>query len=161
MKERLHTDKKILFIGLAVIFICVVALLGIFAHSLGGRGEPANLKTASRVTQNFLETIHTGDVELAHSMLSEKFRPPVSVQQFAVLLHQDENIFSTYNRWEICDWGLFINDGYVIDTSGLLYYDSKKIVVQISLHKDSDSVWRIQGFRFRPNITPTPFGLCN
>ena len=93
-------------------------------------------------------------------MLSEKFSPSVTVEQFAILIDQDENIFSTYRNWEICEWGLFISDGYVIDTSGLLYYSSGEIVVQISLHQDSDSVWRIQGFNFRTDIAPTPFGLC-
>lgn len=150
-----------LFIGLIVTFLCVIPLLSIFAVLLlGGKGEPANINTATRVTQEFLERIHDGDIESAHSMLSEKFNPAVTVEQFAILLHQDENIFRAYNNWEICDWGFFISNGYVIDTSGLLYYDNRKIVVQISLHKDSDSVWRIQGFKFRSDINPVPFGLC-
>ncbi len=121
MTERANTFKKILFTGCIVISLCAVALLGSFAFMLlSGKGEPANLNTATRVTQKFLESIHAGDIESAHSMLSEKFSPSVTVEQFAILLHQDENIFHAYNNWKICDWGLFISDGYVIDTSGLL-----------------------------------------
>jgi hypothetical protein len=93
-------------------------------------------------------------------MLSEKFIPPVTKDQFMALIQQDEKKFRTYQKLEICDWGFFVSDGQVIDTQGLFYYDNKAIVVQISLHKDSDSIWRIQGFNFRTDINPTPFGLC-
>jgi hypothetical protein len=161
MKESSQIFRKASFIGFITIFLSVVALLVVFAFLLLGRkGEPANLNTATGVTQKFLESIHAGNIKAAHSMLSEKFNPSVTVEQFATLIHQDDNIFQAYDNWKICDWGLFISDGYVIDTSGLLYYDNEKIVVQISLHKDSDSVWRIQGFRFRSDIDPMPFGLC-
>jgi hypothetical protein len=160
MKKRHPMLNKLLLAGCSIIFLFIV-VLGIFAFlSFNGKGEPPNLITAMHVTQEFLESIHIGDIELAHSMLSEKFSPPVSVEQFAMLIRQDENIFHTYLNWKICDWDLFISDGYVIDTTGLLYYDSSKIIVQISLHKDSDSAWRIQGFKFRADVTPTPFGLC-
>jgi len=47
-----------------------------------------------------------------------------------------------------------------MDVNGLLYYEDGVIVTQISLHKDSDTVWRIQGFRFMPDLEPEPFGLC-
>ncbi len=160
MKEKPHIHKRALFVGCFVFFLCA-AILSIFIFLLlKGKGEPANLITATRVTQEFLESIHVGDMQSAHSMLSEKFRPPVTVEQFAAFIQQDQNIFNTYRDWQICDWGVFIGDGYVIDTSGLLYYESKSIVVQISLHKDSDSIWRIQGFKFRTDISPTPYGLC-
>jgi hypothetical protein len=135
--------------------------LGIVAFLLlGGKGEPANLSTATRVTQEFLENIHAEDIELAYSMLSEKFNPPITKDQFMALIQQDEKFFKTYQKLEICDWGFFISDGQVIDTQGILYYDNKAIVVQISLHKDSDAVWRVQGFGFKPEVNPKPFGLC-
>lgn len=161
MTESNNNIKRLTFAGLTLILLCAIALVGIFAFSILTRsGEPANLITAKQVTQKFLESIHGGDIGLAHLMLSENFSPSISVEQFAELVHQDEEIFSAYESWEICDWGLFVGDGYVIDTSGLLYYGNRKIVTQISLHKDSDSVWRIQGFRFRSDVEPVEFGLC-
>jgi hypothetical protein len=93
-------------------------------------------------------------------MLSEKFFPPISPEQFAALIEQDEDIFNTYQKLEICEWGIYMNNGYIIDTSGLLFYGDGVVVVQISLHKDSDSIWRIQGFYFRLDVTPTAYGLC-
>ena len=159
MKETPRIFKKSLLVGFIVVFLCIAS--GIFSFLLlNGKGEPANLITATNVTQRFLKAIHSGDMELAHSMLSERFNPPVTVGQFTELIQRDQDIFSTYHNLEICNWGLFVSNGYIIDTSGLLYYGSGIIVVQISLHKDSDLIWRIQGFNFRSDINPTPFGLC-
>jgi hypothetical protein len=161
MREKRYAFRKTLIVGFLVICLCVLTLYGVSTFLIRDRnGDPANLNTAARITQEFLASIHDRDIKSAHSMLSEKFYPPVTEGQFAELLHKDENIFHAYTNWEICDWGIFISDGPVIDTEGLLYYDGRKIVVQISLHKDSDSIWRIQGFRFRPDIEPVPFGLC-
>jgi hypothetical protein len=112
------------------------------------------------VSQEFIEHIHNGEIALAHSMISEKFEPPITEDQLVALIRQDERIFTTYQRYDVCDWGFFISDGRVIDVSGLLYYEDGVILTQISLHKDSDAIWRIQGFRFRPDINPEPFGLC-
>jgi hypothetical protein len=161
MQERSRAFIRVFLKGFIAIILCVVAILASFAFLImNGKGEPANLKTAQRVTREFLESIHTGDIELAHSMLSEKFSPSITVDQFGILIHRDNNVFGTYRKWEICDWGFFMSDGYVIDTSGFLYYEGARIVTKISLHKDSDSIWRIQGLNLRPDITPTPFGMC-
>ncbi len=160
MRLKLSSKKIIIIFGGVFLLSCFVCA-GIFAFALwGGGGEPATLDVATRVSREFIGHIHNEQIELAYSMISEKFSPPVSKDQFAVLVHQDQRIFETYQKLEICDWGFFISDGRVIDTSGLLYYEDGVIVFQMSLHKDSDTVWRIQGFRFRPNIEPKPFGLC-
>lgn len=130
MKEKRATFRKTGFAGFFVICLCVITLNGVSAFLAQDRnGDPANLNTAARVTQEFLESIHERDIKSAHSMLSEKFYPPVTEDQFAELLYKDENIFHAYTNWEICDWGIFISDGPVIDTEGLLYYDGRKIVV--------------------------------
>ena len=68
---------------------------------------------------------------------SQKFVPQISQEQFSELIQQDEKIFSTYKKFDVCDWGFFISDGRVITSSGLLYYEGGVIVVEISLHKDS------------------------
>jgi hypothetical protein len=160
MRLKPSTTKVVIILSGTLFSLCFLCV-GIFAFVLwGGGGEPANLGVATRVSQKFVGYIHNGQIELAHSMLSEKFSPPVSKDQFAALIQQDERIFRTYQRLEICDWVFFISAGRVIDTSGLLYYEDGVIVIQISLHKDSDAVWRVQGFRFRSDIDPKPFGLC-
>ena len=160
MKLKPSTVKIVLVIS-ATVFLLLCVGTGIFTFALwGGGGEPANLDVATHVSQEFVEYIHNGQIEVAHSMLSEKFSPPVTKEQFAALIQQDEEIFNTYQKLKICDWGFFISDGRVIDASGLLYYEDGVIMFQISLHKDSDTVWRVQGFRFRPDVEPKPFGLC-
>lgn len=152
---------KIACIAISAFVLCISLGVGVFAYALlGGGGEPANLSVATRVSQEFVRLIHNGQIETAHSMLSEKFSPPVTKEQFVELIRWDEKIFTTYQRLEICDWGFFISDGRVIDAGGLLYYEDGVIVFQISLHKDSDTVWRVQGFRFRSDVEPKPFGLC-
>lgn len=154
-------SKKVIVIFSSLILLVCFICTGMFIYALwGGGGEPATLNVATRVSQEFIEYIHNGQIELAHSMISEKFDPPVTEDEFAALVRQDERIFKTYQKFEVCDWGFFISDGRVIDVSGLLYYEDGVVAVQISLHKDSDAVWRIQGFRFRPDIDPKPFGLC-
>jgi hypothetical protein len=159
MKTKPFKSKRILFAGCLTIILCG-SLVSIFASIWWRAMRDVNLNTATQVTQEFVENIYHGNIELAYSMLSERFSPPISQDQFSELLQEDHTIFSTYEKLEICDWGVFIDDGYVIDTSGLLYFQGRPIVVLISLHKDSDAVWRIQGFRFRPDIDPVPFGLC-
>ncbi|WKZ50321.1 MAG: hypothetical protein QY329_12745 [Anaerolineales bacterium] len=152
---------KIIYIVISVIVLCFSLGAGVFAFALfGGGGESANLGVTTRVSQEFVGHVHNGQIELAHSMLSEKFSPPITKEQFEELIRQDERIFKTYQNLEICDWGFFISDGRVIDASGLLYYEDGVIAFQISLHKDSDTVWRVQGFRFRSDVEPKPFGLC-
>jgi len=153
--------KKVALGGCSLIVLCVLCGFGIVAFALwGGGGEPATLAVAERVDPAFLQAIHDGQIEKAHAMLSEKFVPQISPEQFAELIRKDEKIFSTYKRFDVCDWGFFISDGLVITSSGLLYYEGGMIVVEMSLHKDSDTVWRIQGFRFRSDVQPEPFGLC-
>jgi len=160
MRLKPLSKKVVIISGSLLILLCFVCA-GIFVFALwGGGGEPATLNVATRVSQEFIENIHRGEIELAHSMISEEFTPPITKDQLAELVHQDERIFKTYQKFEICDWGFYISDGRVLDTSGLLYYEDGAIIVQISMHKDEDAVWRIQGFRFRPDIEPKPFGLC-
>lgn len=152
---------KVVLVLSGIIFSLCFLCAGICMFALwGGGGEPATLDVATRVSQEFVEYIHDGQIELAYSMLSEKFAPHVSIDQFAALIQQDEKIFKTYQKLEICEWGFFISDGRVIDTRGLLHYNDGIIVVQISLHKDSDVIWRVQGFGFQSEIEPKPFGLC-
>lgn len=160
MKFKPLSKKAVITFGSLLLLLCFVCV-GIVLFALwGGGGEPATLNIVTQISQEFIEYIHNGQIESAHSMISEHFNPPVTKDQFAVLVQQDERIFKTYQKFEICDWGFFISNGRVIDATGLLYYEDGVMVVQISLHKDSDAVWRIQGFRFRPDIDPKPFGLC-
>lgn len=160
MRLKPLSKRVVITFSSMLILLCFVCG-GIFVFALwGGGGEPATLNTATRVSQEFIKYIHNGEIELAHSMISEQFRPPITKDQFAELVHHDERIFKTYQRYDICDWGFYISNGRVIDVSGLLYYEGGVILTQISLHKDSDTVWRIQGFRFRPDVGPEPFGLC-
>lgn len=159
MKLRTRKSRTMLFASCITIMLCG-SLVGIGFVLRNWNRESVNLTTAVHVTNEFLENIHTGDVESAYLMLSEKFSPHISIDQFSELVEQDKDIFSTYQNLDICDWGVFVNDGYIIDTSGLIYFEGGTIVVQISIHKDADAVWRIQGFRFRPDIDPVPFGLC-
>ena len=160
MKSSIPAKKVFIILGGAFLLFLVLCL-GIVLFALwGGGGEPATLNVATRVSQEFIEHIHNEQTELAYSMLSEKFSPYITIDQFEELIHQDENIFRTYRKLDICDWGFYISDGRVLDASGLLSYEDGAIVVQLSLHKDEDAVWRIQGFRFRPDIEPKPFGLC-
>ncbi len=160
-KPRLSLWKRIMIGGCGTVILCLLLGFGAFAFAMwGGGGEPATLDVAERVDREFLQAIHNGQIETAHAMLSEKFSPQVSEEQFAELIQQDTRIFSTYEKFDVCDWGLFFSDGRVIDSSGLLYYEDGAIVVQISLHKDSDTVWRVQGLQFKSKIDPEPFGLC-
>lgn len=153
--------KTIAIGGCGAIVLCLLCGFGLFAFALwGGGGEPATLAVAESVDQEFLQSIHDERIDIAHAMLSEKFSPQISKEQFAELIQKDEKIFSTYKKFDVCDWSFYISDGRVITSSGLLYYEGGVIVVEISLHKDSDSVWRIQGFRFRSDVNPEPFGLC-
>lgn len=165
LKSRLTGPKspnlKRLVIGLcSAIVLCIVSVVGVWAFALwGGGGEPATLLVATQMTREFVQAIHDQKIDVAHSMLSENFSPKISKEQLAALIEQDEEIFNTYQELDICEWGFYVSNGRVITTTGLLYYENGVIVVEISLHKDADAVWRVQGFRFRSDITPTPFGL--
>ncbi len=160
-KTNLSIWKKAIIGGCSTVILCSLCIIGLSIFALwGGGGEPATLAVATKVDQKFIQAIHTQEIDLAYGMLSEKFSPKISKEQFTGLLQKDQKIFSTYKTFDICDWGFFISDGRVITSSGLLSYDGGKIVVEISLHKDTDSVWRVQGFKFRPERTPKPFGLC-
>ena len=153
-------SKIILLASCITVILCIlfVSLIG-FALWWANR-ESINFNTAKQVTLEFVENIHYGNIETAYSMLSEKFAPPITMEQFSELIQQDQAIFNTYEQLDICEWGVFYHNGYIIDTNGLLYYKGGAIFVQISLHKDSDAVWRIQGFKFSSDIEPVPFGLC-
>lgn len=153
--------KKIGIGGCSVTVLCVLGFLALLAFVLwGGGGEPATLDVATRVPREFVQAIHDQQIDKAYAMLSEKFSPQVSKEQLEALIERDERIFSTYKKFDVCDWGFFISDGRVITTSGLLYYEDGAIAVEVSLHKDSDTVWRVQGFQFRSDISPEPFGNC-
>lgn len=160
-KPRSSFWKKIALAGCSVILLSFLGAIGLFVFALwGGGGEPATLTVTTRVDQEFVQAIHDQKTDVAYAMLSEKFSPKISKEQFAALLQNDQKIFSTYKKLDVCDWGFFISDGRVITSSGLLYYEGGVIVVEISLHKDADSIWRVQGFKFRPDVTPKPFGRC-
>ncbi len=160
-KPKSSLWKKIAIGGCSVIVLCLLLGFGVFAFSLwGGGGEPATLAVPERVDQEFLQAIHDQQIDVAHAMLSEKFVPQISKEQFAELIQTDEKIFSTYKKFDVCDWGFFVSDGRVITSSGLLYYEDGVIVVEMSLHKDSDSIWRVQGFQFRSDIDQKPYGTC-
>lgn len=160
MKLKQPIIKIALFLGCAILLACFI-FVSFFVFALwGGGGEPATLAVAMRVDQEFLQAIHNQKIDIAHEMLSEKFSPQISKEQLFALIQKDERIFSQYKRFDVCDWGVFISDGRVITSSGLLYYEGGVIVVEISLHKDSDHIWRIQGFNFKADISPSPFGLC-
>lgn len=160
MKLKLLLKKTLIIFGCVIFSFCFTCV-SIYIFALwGGGGEPATLTTATRVSQEFIGYINAGEITSAHSMISEKFKPPLTESQLEALIRQDERILKTYQRYDVCDWGFFISDGRVIDVSGLLYYEDGVILVQMSLHKDSDAIWRVQGFRFRSDIDPEPFGLC-
>jgi hypothetical protein len=86
--------------------------------------------------------------------------PRPTIQQFEDLIRKDESIFAAYETLDVCDWGLFWQNGLVIDEQILLHYERTAILVRVSLHKDSDAVWRIQGFYFDAAADTAPFGLC-
>lgn len=153
--------KKLVIGGCCAVGLCTLGMLALYVLIFWGKdGEPANLAVATRVSQQFVQAIHDQQIETAYGMLSEKFSPPITLEQFEMLIRQDEMIFLTFERLMVCDWGFYISDGRVMTTSSLLQYEDGVIVVEISLHKDSDSIWRVQGFRFRPDIPPQPFGQC-
>jgi hypothetical protein len=153
--------KRVAIGGCFVIALCLLSIIGLFLFALrGGGGEPASLAVPVRVNREFVQAIHNQQIDVAYTMLSEKFSPKISKEQFALLTQKDQKIFSAYKKLDVCDWGFFISDGRVITSSSLLYYEGGVIVVEVSLHKDADSVWRVQGFRFRPDVSDKTFGLC-
>ena len=120
---RLSLWKKIAIgIGGGIV-LCAICGFGIYAFSLwGGGGKPATLGVAIDVDQAFVQAIHDQRYETAYAMLSEVFVPQISIDQFTKLIQRDGLIFSTFQRLDVCDWGFFISNGRVIDSSGLLYY---------------------------------------
>jgi hypothetical protein len=159
--NRTHHVRVLTYLVVFIV-LCILAITtSVAIRLLNQRGEPANPNTIRHVSEKFLEAIHTGDIESAHSMLSEKFSPSITTSQFSELVMQDKEIFDTFVGMEMCEWGVFIEDGYVLDSTMLIYYgNNRRIMAQISLHKDSDNVWRIQGFRFKPDVDASPYGLC-
>ena len=149
MKSSIPAKKVFILLGSSILLFLVLCL-GIVLFTLwGGGGEPATLSVAMRVSQVFIEHLHRGQTDIAYSMLSEKFSPRITLEEFSKLVQQDDRIFKTHQNFEICEWSFFISNGRVINTDGLLFYEDGVIRVQIYLHKDSDTIWRIQGFRFR------------
>jgi hypothetical protein len=150
------------FLNLALVVISIMLLTCVISFALlvwGGGGEPATLIVASRAGNQFVAAIHNQDIDTAYGMLSEQF-PQVSKTEFSKFLLKDEKIFATYQRLDICEWGFFISNGRVITSTGLLYFENGVIVVEMSLHKDTDTIWRVLGFRFRSDMNPVPYGLC-
>jgi hypothetical protein len=131
---------------------------------LRGDGEPATASVAERVTREFVQTLHNGDIEAAHQLFSEKIRSEISKDDITRVLETDENgtVFRTYESLQVCDWSLFMTDeGRVISAKGLLHYKDGDVVFENDLRKDSDSVWRIYGFWLKSDIDPKPFGRCH
>src|SRR5436190_1113767 len=138
VKPKSSLLKKISIGGCGVIVLCLLLGFSVFAFALyGGGGEPATFAVPARIDEEFFQAIHNQQLDVAQAMLSEKFSSKISKEQFAQLIQKDEKIFSTYKKFDVCDWGFFISDGRVITSSGLLSYEGGVIVVEISLHKDS------------------------
>ena len=147
--------------GSSLLVIFLLCGFGVFAFALwGGSGEPATLAVPIRVDQEFLQNIHDQQIDSAYALLSEILIPHISKEQFVALIQKDKTIFSSYKKFDVCDWGFFISIGRVLTSSGLLFYNGGEIIVEITLHKDADSVWRIQGFKFRSDLDPKPYGFC-
>lgn len=153
-------SKIMLAIATFILLVCLLSA-GFIGVSLVRKLRQGNFLDAARsASQEFLQDIHYGRLDSAYSRLSEKFEPRISKVQFGELIQRDRPIFSTYRYLEVCEWGLFVDNGLVVNLHGLLYYGNGVIVVQISLHKDSDATWRIQGFRLDSASDPRPYGLC-
>jgi hypothetical protein len=139
---------------------CVTVWFFVFQ---GGGGEAASASVAERATKEFVQTLHDGDMEAGHRMLSEKIRSTTSTDDIAGIVRMDDNrvIFETYQSLQVCDWGLFMTgDGRFLSAKGLLHYEGGNIVFESNLHQDSNGVWRIYWFGLRREIDPKPFGHC-
>ena len=65
-------SKKIGMIVSGLLILLCFGCAGILVFALwGGGGEPATLNVAAQVSREFIEYIHSGEIELAYSMISE------------------------------------------------------------------------------------------
>ncbi len=159
VRQPSRLKKWLLVIGGSILFLFLCVISAAAFALWGGGGEPATLAVAIRVNTEFIEALHNEEYDTAYGMLSEKF-PQISQDKFIEVVQLDQEIFSSYKRLSVCQWEFWISDGRVVSSSAILYYGSKAIVVQSSLHKDSDTIWRVQGFQFRPDLDPVPWRLC-
>jgi len=151
--------------GCGAILLILATCISVYFLMLGGRGgEPASANVAERVTKEFIQTLHDGDIEAAHRMFSEKIRPTTAIDDIIRFVRMDDNrvIFETYQSLQVCDWGFFItDDGRLISAKGLLHYESGDIVFESDSRQDSDGVWRVYGFWLEQEVEPKPFGHCH
>jgi hypothetical protein len=163
VQPRKARSKWFLVASCAAVLFLVVGCITVFLVLRGGGGEPATAYAAERVTRDFVQALHNGDLQAAHQMFSEKIRSETSKDDITRVLEANENraIFGTYQSLEVCDWGLFTtSEGRVISAKGLLHYKNGDIVFESDLRKDSDNVWRVYGFWLESDIDPKPFGRC-
>ncbi len=153
--------KTILGIGCGVGVLLIAGCIAAWFLMLrGGGGEPASLNVAERVTKEFVQALHEGNVDAAHQMLSEKVRSKITKEGISTFIERDET--RTFQSLDACDWGFFVTgDGNIVSAKGLLHHEDGDIVFESNLLKDSDSVWRIYGFFLKTDIEPKPFGRCN
>jgi hypothetical protein len=149
---------------LPAVLILILLCLGFGAYTgidfIQNLSNGKYLNAATSAAQSFLQHIHSGDIDAAYTMLSEMFQPQITRDQFVGLVQQDKLVFSTYRQFRVCEWGLYMDKGMVVDLHGLVDYDNGALVTQITLHRDSDAVWRVQGFRLDSSAIPRPFGIC-
>jgi len=147
-----------------VVLLLVVGCVCLWFFVLRGNSAPITASAAERITGEFVQALHDGEMRTAHQILSEKIRSGISDDDTLRFVGGDENqrVISTYQSLKVCDWGFFVINGErVVSVKGLLHYQTVDVVFESSLHKDSDNVWRVYGFQLKPEIDPKPFGRCN
>jgi hypothetical protein len=115
VQPRKARSKWFLVASCAAVLFLVVGCITVFLVLRGGGGEPATAYAAERVTRDFVQALHNGDLQAAHQMFSEKIRSETSKDDITRVLEANENraIFGTYQSLEVCDWGLFTTSGSV------------------------------------------------
>ncbi|MBU1749717.1 MAG: hypothetical protein KKA73_18695 [Chloroflexi bacterium] len=146
--------------GCGIVVLLGLICVGAWFCVTGGVGsEPANIPTAERVTREFVEALHNGNVQSAHQMLAEETQAKQSPDQLASLLETD--YIKKYQSLEVCEFGLFFTDtGRILAAKGILHYEGGTVFFESNLSQESDGTWRIYGFRLRPDIAPAPWGAC-
>lgn len=127
------------------------------------RGGGPNARTAERVTGEFLQALHRGDTETAHSMLVEDGRLLISPADLDYLRETDEDLSITqqYQSLEVCEFAILSEeDGNLLAAFGLLHYEDGTIVFGSWMRRENDFVWRIYAFELFPDLDTTPWGRC-